>query len=336
MLQFPEFDLNKTDVFRVTNVNHDTYQVVSVTGQFFMAQLTGKLYHQQQRPVIGDYVGGKVSTDLVMVDTILPRQTALKRQNGKQVQMFGVNIDYVFITMALNEDFNLNRLQRYLTLVYDSGATPVVLLTKADLVGERANEQKLAVDSVTFGAVECITFSQTQPDQVRRELLNFLKPGKTGILVGSSGVGKSTLLNMLLDESHITTKATRSDGKGRHTTTTRQLHYLANGAAMIDSPGVRAVGINSGSTGSVDQVFQQIKRISQGCRFKDCQHVSEPGCAVQQALKTGDLDQHVWENYQKMIIESQYAGLSSRQIESAKLQRMMGGKQVHKQIWKRP
>lgn len=335
MLQFPQFTTTEANVFRVTNVNHDDYQVIDSAGQLYSAKIAGHFYRQNTRPVIGDYVMGKLSHDLLIIDTILPRQTVLKRQHADQVQVFGVNIDYVFITMALNSDFNLNRLQRYLTLAYDSGATPVVLLTKADLAPRKVAKQIIDVEAVTFGAVDVVVVAKDKPANSQQALMKLLQPGKTGIFVGSSGVGKSTLLNLLID-SDVATRKTRADGRGRHTTTTRQLHYLANGAALIDSPGVREVGISSNSDFAVEQVFKQIKDLSQFCRFADCQHAGEPDCAVKQALVDGELDSKVWENYQKMMIESEYAGLSSRQIETKKLRRMMGGKQVHKQIWKRP
>ncbi|GAK47078.1 ribosome biogenesis GTPase [Secundilactobacillus oryzae JCM 18671] len=284
MLKFPETQM-KQPTYRVTNVNHDNYQVIDANLVPFTARLAGHFYQAELRPVIGDYVTGQLTPDFVLIEQVLPRQTELKRQQDDHVQFFGTNIDFVFITMALNQDFNLNRLQRYLTLAYDSGVTPIIILTKADLA-ENIDENLFQIDEITFGAVPTILTSANEPVAAKEKLMAILKPDTTGIFVGSSGVGKSTLLNLLQEDATIATKTIRSDGKGRHTTTTRQLHYLS----VIDSPGVRSVGISADSDAAVDQVFQEITALSQHCRFSDCTHTNEPDCAVQKALQDGDLD----------------------------------------------
>lgn len=221
--------------------------------------------------------------------------------------------------MSLNSDYNLNRLERYLSVAWASGATPVVVLTKADLC-ENLAEVVAEISSVTISVAVVITSRFDRESSSK--LQSYLQPGLTASFIGSSGVGKSTLVNLLASEELLSTSEIRSDDKGRHTTTRRELLLLHQGGIVIDTPGMRELGAElvdlAKSFADIDEMIGQ-------CRFNDCTHTTEPGCAVRAAIASGQLEERRFENYRKLLKEASYDGLSSRRIEEEKIKLMFGG-----------
>ena len=222
---------------------------------------------------------------------------------SKSEQVVAANIDTVFLCMSLNNDFNLRRLERYLAVAWESGADPVVVLTKADLCADLPQKQR-EVGAIAMG-VDILTTSAMESDGYR-QIMPYITQGRTVAFVGSSGVGKSTLINRLLGEERLATDGLRNDDKGHHTTTHRELLFLPNGAMVIDTPGMRELGMWDAASG-VEQAFEDIEELAARCRFCNCSHSSEPGCAVQAALESGHLDTGRWQSYQKLKNENSYA-----------------------------
>jgi len=234
----------------------------------------------------------------------LPRRTFFSRREPGPIprdQAVAANFDYVFIMQSLNLDFNPKRLERYLTLAWQSGATPVVLLTKADLV-EDYWEYLTRVERIAAGVN--IHVISTHTGYGLQRLNAYLQPGKTVVFLGSSGVGKSSLVNALAGEEIMTVNSIREDdSKGRHTTTHRQLIRLKNGVMIIDTPGMRELGMWDVSEG-LGEAFTDVEQFIGKCRFSDCKHKTEPGCAIKAAIASGELDISRWESYQKLSDEA--------------------------------
>ena len=226
--------------------------------------------------------------------------------------MVAANIDIVFLCMSLNNDFNLRRLERYLSSAWDSGAVPVIVLTKADLCMD-LESRLYEVSSVAMGVDILVTTAMEEKGF--EQILPYIDHGKTVAFIGSSGVGKSTMINCLLGEKRLDTNGLRNDDKGRHTTTRRDLILLPGGGMVIDTPGMRELGMWD-SDGGIDTAFRDIEELSRKCRFSDCSHTSEPGCAVRAALADGTLEGARWESYRKLKSENKFAADSSRYLEA--------------------
>ena len=316
-------DLN---LARVVIQERGQYTVVTDHGEI-SATVAGKLLYNTDEitalPGVGDWVVVAGDSDLAVILEILPRSSYIMRKiagKEKRGQVIATNVDTVIICMSLNENFNLRRLERYLAVVWESGATPVVVLTKADLADD-LNARLAEVASVAIG-VEVVTTSaidQSGFEQMRA----YIGEGKTIAFIGSSGVGKSTLVNTLVGEEILATSGLRNDGQGRHTTTHREAIRLPGGGVLIDTPGMRELGLE---TADIDRTFSDIENLAAMCRFADCSHDSEPGCAVQEAVATGELDAGRLESWRKLGNEVDYSGKSSRQIANEKINRIFGGK----------
>ena len=240
-----------------------------------------------------------------IIESLLPRKSAFIRKAAgepQQEQIVAANIDTVFLCMALNHDFNLRRLERYISIAWDSGAMPVVVLTKSDLCDDL--EQKLSeVFSVAFGVDVLVTTSTEENGY--KVLLPFISEGKTIAFIESSGVGKSTLINRLLGKDQLKTNGLRNDDKGRHTTTHRELFLLPSGGMVVDTPGMREFGMWDNDTG-IEKTFADIEELAAQCKFRNCTHTNEPGCAIRSALEMGELEMNRWQSYQKLKAENDY------------------------------
>ena len=252
-----------------------------------------------ERPAVGDFVV-IVPGAPPQIERVLARRTVLSRAAAgerHERQLIAANIDSVIVMNGLDGDLNAARIERYLVLIGESGATPVVVLTKAD----RAENADAAVAALRVRAphVEILAINAKSSESIA-PLLRYLGPGNTAVLVGSSGVGKSTLTNTLLGEARQATKAVReNDSRGRHTTTHRALIMLPSGGCLIDTPGMREIKL-TGEEDLAEGQFADIEALAQQCRFGDCSHQSEPGCAVRAALEDGRLDPERWQNYLKL------------------------------------
>ncbi len=259
-------------------------------------ELTWQQRPHEQRPTAGDWV---LITPDDELERLLDRQSVFKRKaagDRADVQLIGANVDTLFIVSSCNQDFNLSRLERYLALALDAQVTPVVILTKADLA---AAESYLTEAATLRPGLDVVAVNSLVADSIE-PLRQWCSEGQTVALVGSSGVGKSTLLNTLIGTSVQITGAIREDdSKGRHTTTSRSLHALPEGGLILDSPGMRELKLTDVSSG-LAEVFSDIDDLAEGCKFKDCAHNTEPGCVVAAALLAGELDERRLDNYRKL------------------------------------
>ena len=287
---------------RVTAVHKERYEIVCQHG-ITHARLKTKEYFvdTQDFPTAGDFVMiNYIDNGDSQILATLPRRTLFSRREPGPIprdQAVAANFDYVFIMQSLNLDFNPKRLERYLTLAWQSGATPVILLTKADLV-EDYWDYLTQVERIAVGVNIHVVSAHTGYGLPR--LNAYLQPGKTVVFLGSSGVGKSSLVNALAGEERMAVSAIREDdSKGRHTTTHRQLIRLQSGVMVIDTPGMRELGMWDVSEGLSD-AFSDVEAFLGRCRFSDCRHEREPGCAIRAAIASGELGFDRWESYQKL------------------------------------
>ena len=289
---------------RVAVQHRGAYDVLTAEGEL-RCDVAGRLYDEAASPAdlpaVGDWVAVAARPEEAAgtVQAVLARRTKFSRKTAWQAseeQVLAANVDVALIVTSLNEDMNLRRLERYLTLAWESGATPVLVLTKADLADD-VPAVVAEVESVAFGAAVHAISSVT--GEGLDELRAHLRPGVTAALLGSSGVGKSTLVNTLVGEELLETREIREDGKGRHTTTRRELIQLPGGALVIDTPGMREVQLWIADDG-LEEAFSDVTELFEHCRFSDCAHESEPGCAVKEAIANGTLAPERWESYLKL------------------------------------
>lgn len=313
-------------------VEHKERYVVRTEDGEIDAEITGNMrFSARDRadfPAVGDWVAiTPFGDDAGIIQQILPRKSMLSRQavgQSGELQVIAANVDVALIVQAVDRDFNINRLERYLTICYSSKVTPVIVFTKTDLVDiQRITQIREAVES-RIPDVKIFTISNQTQDGMDL-LKHFVEKGITYCLLGSSGVGKSSLLNNLTgDEKMKTGHISHSNSKGRHVTSHRELTVLPNGGILIDNPGMREVGIIDSGEG-LENTFDKIFEIAEGCRFKDCTHTTEVGCAVLEALQLGELDQDAYDNFQKMERERSH-------YESTVAERRMKDKNFGKMI----
>lgn len=289
---------------RIVVQQRDAYLVATDDGEL-TAKISGRLRHEAREaglPAVGDWVA--LSANLVertaTLHAILPRRTAFVRRAAdsvQTVQVIAANIDVAFVVTSMNADLNPRRLERYLAAAWQSGARPVVVLTKSDL---SEAPQALAADIAAVAAGCPVLVVSARKGLGLDVLMDQVSPGETCVLIGSSGVGKSTLVNALLGEERMATQEIReADSRGRHTTSHRQLVLLPGGGLILDTPGIREVGLIDADEG-LAMAFDDIERLAETCRFRDCGHANEPGCAVRGALETGALDPDRWASFQKL------------------------------------
>ncbi|MFC1919464.1 ribosome small subunit-dependent GTPase A [Chloroflexota bacterium] len=312
-----EYGKHSYNVARITAVNRDSYLVRNETDEV-LAELAGGFMFSAESsielPVVGDWalVQYYNSNKLAIIYDLLPRKTVLRRKTaGKRIdyQMIASNIDVAFIVQACDFDFNLRRLERYLVMVRDGYIDPFVLLSKTDLVSQKGLKQQIS--EVQSANIDCeIIGYSTKTGLGLSRIRQLLEPGKTYCLLGSSGVGKTTLLNRLIGRDAFETNLVRDrDGKGKHTTARRQLVILDQGAMLVDTPGMRELG-NIGVNTGINAIFSDILDLSQGCRFSDCTHVREVGCSVLRAIREGHLSEARYQSYLKLIKESEHYQMS--------------------------
>lgn len=308
---------------RIISQNKNNYKIATNKGEF-LATLTGKFIYETESyenlPAVGDFVivsSEDDSNGAIVITQILRRKNILSRKYNGKNQIIGANLDLVFICMSLNNNFNINRLERFLEGTFDNGINSVVLLTKSDLCDNVEYFINQINDINPF--IDVLPISMIDNDSINK-VKSLIKPHFTISLIGSSGVGKSTLINSLSNDLDLETKEIRKgDDKGKHTTTRRDLYPLPFGGVIIDNPGIREFGLSNVNNLSS---FDDIEILANQCKFANCTHTSEPNCAVLNAIKTGDLDKRRYDSYIKLKNEVSYENLNSKQIEKQKINRM--------------
>lgn len=318
-------------VGRVVSEHKERYVVRTIAGELD-AEITGNMRFtarsREDFPAVGDWVACiAYDSGMAIIHKILPRFSVIQRQavaKPGEIQIIATNIDVAFLVQAADRDFNINRLQRYLTICNSSGVEPVIVLSKIDLISEpRKNE---ILKSINDRIKNVLVFAISNETQDGYDAINrFTEKGKTYCMLGSSGVGKSTLLNNLSGASVMKTgQLSESTNKGRHVTSHRELVILRNGAILIDNPGMREVGV-ADTTGGLEITFYRIAELSKSCRFKDCMHTTEVGCQVLKAVESGEIDMDSYENYLKLEKEKAHfeSTLAEKRMKDKEFGKMM-------------
>ena len=323
-----ENNLQDFEIGRVLSEHKERYIVKTVTNEY-EAEITGNLRFsaksREDFPAVGDWVALTiVDSDFSIIHSILPRLSAISRQaidKFGEVQLIATNIDYALLVQAADRDFNINRLERYLTICNSSKVNPIIVLTKIDLINEQQANEIVEDIKARIKNVPIIPISNESQDGYDK-LMTIIQKGKTYCLLGSSGVGKSTLSNNLSGKSLMRTDSiSQSTNKGRHVTSRRELIILENGGILVDNPGMREVGIADSASG-LEITFDLITQHSKNCRFKDCTHTKEKGCSVIKAVENGEIDQSSYQNYLKM--EREKAHFESTVVERRKKDKDFG------------
>jgi ribosome biogenesis GTPase len=324
--QLEEMDIEDMLIGRVFRMeSQEVLGVLTEEGEI-NARIPGKMkYQESELPAIGDWVIVKTQDLSNTIIKVLRRKNKISRKMaGKEYreQVVGANIDYIFIVMGLDRDFNINRLERYLYMVRAANSEPVIILNKTDLSKGDLN-RKITKVLATAEDIPVHPTSALNKDGLE-PIPQYLKEGITISLVGSSGAGKSTLINTLLGErKQLTGEVRKEDSKGRHITASRELFLIPNGGIIIDNPGIREIQL-WGDIGSLDDVFSDIQKLSAGCKFRNCSHISEPKCAVKQAVEDGELSKQRYENYLKM----------KKELDFLKEKAQIGTEAAEKERWR--
>lgn len=315
--QIDALDMNGLQLARVVAVDREQYLVQHEDG-IIPAEVTGKLMFSAASPLdyptVGDWVQVQFVDDgaFAVIHNILPRKSLLKRKTpGKRVeyQLIGANIDTALIVQSLDGNYSLRRLERYLVMVRQENIQPVLLLSKSDLLPRVQADEMVAEVQSRFKDLPVLHLSSHDISSLE-EVKALLEPARTYCLLGSSGVGKTTLINCLLEKEQFATRQVRNkDSKGRHTTTRRQVVMLAGGAMLVDTPGMRELG-NIDVEKGIANAFDDIVQLTEGCRYANCTHTNEKGCAVLEALANGSIMEGHFQNYMKLQKESEYNRMS--------------------------
>jgi ribosome biogenesis GTPase len=315
------------EVARVVAEYKEAYRAKNPNGEY-SAKITGKqIYTARSRedyPAVGDWAAiTDLGAGLAVIEGVLPRRTMIKRKSsaGNEVQIIATNIDAAFVVQAVDGDYSLNRFERYIAIIRDGGIKPVIILNKIDLIPREELELKLNQIKTRFGDIDFIATSVIT-DAGMKGLKKYIAKGKTYCFLGSSGVGKSSLINKLIGKEVIKTRdiSGRTD-RGKHTTTGREMYFLENGGIVIDNPGLREVGMVDTGSG-IDDLFDQIIVLAKDCKYADCKHNGEPGCRVMAAVKSGKLDEEKFNNYISLKKEAEYFEMTK--VEKREKDRQFG------------
>ncbi|MDD5547806.1 MAG: ribosome small subunit-dependent GTPase A [Candidatus Pacebacteria bacterium] len=306
-----KLQLDDFSIARVAAEYRGVYKIKNENGEY-LARITGKqmfnALSREDYPAVGDWVAIKeLDKENAMIYAVLPRKTIIKRKyiNKNEIQIIATNIDVAFAIESVDRDYNLNRLERYFSIARDSGIKPAIILNKIDLISKEDLDLKLAQIKNRFNDIDIFLTSIITSNGLK-ELNTYILKGKTYCFLGSSGVGKSSLINKLLGENIIKTKSISSyTGKGKHTTTNREMYFLENGGILIDNPGMREVGMTDVNAG-IDDLFDEITALANECKYNDCSHVHESGCEVLSALKSGKLSEGKYLNYINLKKEAEH------------------------------
>ncbi|QQS38809.1 ribosome small subunit-dependent GTPase A [Candidatus Woesebacteria bacterium] len=313
-----ELEVEKYTIARVIAEYKEAYRVISNNGEF-LAKITGKqIFNATKRedyPAVGDWILiTELNDNKAIIHQILPRKTLLEKKysNKQENQLIATNIDTAFIIESVDRDFNLNRFERYLIISRKANIIPVFILNKIDLISKTEINNLFSQVKSRFNKVEVILTS-TKTEAGINNLIKYIKKGQTYCFLGSSGVGKSSLVNALLGKNIIKTQEINTTNeRGRHTTSVRELYLLKNGGIVIDNPGTREVGISDSYSG-IENVYNEITDLSRNCKFSNCTHTNEPECAILAAIANNLLDINKFDNYLKLKKESEYFEMNKRE-----------------------